>query len=78
MLQPWLRGCNFCGASNHHREIFSETAKIKPNFDCKYDFPIDLAPNGSPFGAQTYRKRVFTIQICNDFSRDSEKISLRA
>ena len=38
------------------REIFSESSKIKPNSDCKYPFPTDLAPNGSPFGAKSVRK----------------------
>ena len=35
-----------------HREIFSEPCSIKPNFDCDYNFSIDLSPNGIPFGAQ--------------------------
>ena len=24
-----------------------------PNLDCNYDFPIELVPNGIPFGAKT-------------------------
>ena len=35
-----------------HREIFSEFGNSKPNLDCKYTFPIDLAPTGIPFGAK--------------------------
>ena len=26
------------------------TEKVKPNLDCYYTFPTDLAPNGIPFG----------------------------
>ena len=38
----------------HNREIFfSQSGKRKPNLDCNYPFPIDLAPIGSPFGAKS-------------------------
>ena len=44
-----------------HREIFSESCKFKPNYDCIYNFPIDLAPNGIPFGVS------FFISFCVSF-----------
>ena len=32
-----------------HREIYRESGYIKPNTDCNYTFPIDLASNVIPF-----------------------------
>ena len=40
----------------YHREIFSDYTKIKPNLNCNYHFPNDLAPNGSPFGTKSIGK----------------------
>ena len=38
-----------------HREIDHESGSFKPNLDCNYLFPIDIAidlvPSGLPFGA---------------------------
>ena len=47
--------------SNHfidytHREIFSKSYEIKPKSDCVYPFPIDLEPNGRPFGSKSIGK----------------------
>jgi len=39
-----------------HREIFSESVWSKPNFDCNYIFPTDLAPNGIPFVVKLIEK----------------------
>ena len=33
-----------------------ESGKIKPNLGCNYVFPIDLAPNESPFVAKSIGK----------------------
>ena len=41
---------------NTHREIDPETGEFKPKQDCNYTFPIDLAPNGSSFGAKSIGK----------------------
>ena len=32
-----------------HIDLFSESCYFKPNLNCYYNFPIDLAPNGIPF-----------------------------
>ena len=34
-------------------EMFSESGKSKPNLDCSYYSPINLAPIGVPFGAKS-------------------------
>ena len=39
-----------------HREIFSESCLFKPNLDCCYHFPIDLAPIGNAIGAVSIGK----------------------
>ena len=39
-----------------HREIFSESCKIKPKSDCIYHFPIDLERNGIQFGSRSIGK----------------------
>ena len=31
-------------------EFIYKSCKIKPNLNCKCTFPIDLSPNGIPFG----------------------------
>ena len=33
-----------------------ESGEIKPNFNCNYTFPIELAPNELPFGAKSIGK----------------------
>ena len=38
------------------REIFSKFYQIKPKSDCICHFPIDLEPNGCPFGPQSIGK----------------------
>ena len=38
------------------RGIVSESCSIKPNLDCIYQFPIDLEPNGRPFGFKSIEK----------------------
>ena len=35
-----------------HKELDLEFCSIKPNLYYNYTFPIDLAPNGIPFGAK--------------------------
>ena len=35
-----------------NREFFSESCKSKPNLDCNYHFPIDLAPIRIPTGVK--------------------------
>ena len=37
-------------------ETFSDTCKSKPDLDCNYTFPIDLVPNGTPFGDKSIGK----------------------
>ena len=39
-----------------HREIFSKSYCIKLKSDCIYHFPIDLEPNGRPFGSKSIGK----------------------
>ena len=39
-----------------HGEIFSESWYSKTNLDCNYSIPIDLEPNGIPFGTKTIGK----------------------
>ena len=39
-----------------HREIFSKSYHIKPKLDCIYHFPIDLEPDGCPFGSKSIEK----------------------
>ena len=40
------------------RNIFGfwSKTKFKPNLDCNYSFPIDLAPIGFPIGAKAIEK----------------------
>ena len=38
------------------REIFPKSYQIKAKSDCIYQFPIDLDPNGSPFGSKSIGK----------------------
>ena len=38
------------------REIFSKFYQIKPKSGCIYHFPIDLDPNGGPFGSKSIGK----------------------
>ena len=57
-----------------YRELFSESCQSEPNLECNHSFPIDLAPNGIPFGAKSIGS-VIRIQICLDY-QDFEKISL--
>ena len=40
-----------------HREILQESRESQPNSDCKYPFPIDLAPYGISIGAESIGKR---------------------
>ena len=44
-----------------HREFFSKSYWLKPKSDCIYYFPIDLEPNGRPFGSKSMSKLVDTI-----------------
>ena len=37
-------------------KIFSESCYSKPNLECNYTFPIDLARIGIPFGAKSIGK----------------------
>ena len=39
-----------------HKKIFWESCKSIPNLYCNYSFPIDLAPDGFPFGAKSIEK----------------------
>ena len=39
-----------------YREIFSQSCWIKPNLDCNYTFPIDLAPKGILFDVKSMGK----------------------
>ena len=39
-----------------HREFFLKSYEIKPKSDCSYHFPIDLEPNGRPFGSKSIVK----------------------
>ena len=43
-------------SSTAHREIFSESCWSKPNLDCNYPFPIDLASIGIPIGVKSIEK----------------------
>ena len=43
---------NFCT----QKFIWNLVILIKPNLDCNYTFPIDLAPNGLPFVANSVGK----------------------
>ena len=36
---------------NAQRESHSQSCSVKPNLDCNYTFPINLASNAIPFGA---------------------------
>ena len=45
-----------------HREANPESGQFKPNFDCNYNYPIDLK-------RVIYRKRVNTIQFCFELTR---------
>ena len=38
------------------RYFFRNLVNPKPNLDCNYTIPIDLAPNGVPFGAKSIEK----------------------
>ena len=40
----------------HTEKIFSESCYFKPNLNCKYNFPIDLALYGILFGAKSIEK----------------------
>jgi len=39
-----------------HRDTFSDSCWVKPNFDCIYTFLIAMAPNIIPFGAKSIGK----------------------
>ena len=39
-----------------HRGIFSKYYQTKLKSDCIYHFPIDLEPNGRPFGSKSVGK----------------------
>ena len=39
-----------------HSEIFAKSYYINPKSDCIYHFPIDLEPNGRPFGSKSTGK----------------------
>ena len=41
----------------HTQKCFLNLVK-KPNLDCNYSFPIDLAPNGFPFGAKSVKNYI--------------------
>ena len=36
----------------HTEKYNSQSCSIKPNLDANFTFPIDLAPNGTLFGAK--------------------------
>jgi len=48
--------CYFLLNISTHREFNFVSCNIKPNLDGNYTFPIDLAPNGFPFGAKSIDK----------------------
>ena len=45
------------------REMLAESCQTKPNLERNYPAPIDLAPDGFPFDAESIGKSVNTIQI---------------
>ena len=49
--------------SIHTDKSFFELCSIKPNFDCNYTFPIDLAPNEIRFGVKSTRKKKFNSKF---------------
>ena len=46
----WGQRAIYC-LGRTHREIFSKSYSINPKSDCNYHAPIDLEPNGLPFGS---------------------------
>ena len=51
---------------------------MKPNSDCNYTFPFDLAPNGIPFDAKSIiRVQTITIQIWLHLQQNAENICVR-
>ena len=54
---------NFVSAMFGKETFFSNLVNPKSNFDCNYNFSINLAPNEIPFDKKTHRKSVITIQI---------------
>jgi len=51
-----INGLNFFGLSYTQKIGLSESCSSKPNLDCNYHFPIDLAPNEIPIGAKSIGK----------------------
>ena len=46
-----------------YRKLDFESCYIKPNLDCNYTFPMDLKPNGIPFGAKSNGKVILQSKI---------------
>ena len=49
-------GCDSTILDNTHRVIFLKSCSFKLKSDCIYHFPIDLGPNGRPFGSKSIGK----------------------